>query len=78
MDDALTCLKQYDPTQDCTYGDSYLQGEFQCIQDLSDDLLPSTQEEAYNIIENCVSDANDQAKVKEFFDQQAAEATASS
>ena len=75
LDDALTCLQQDDPTLDCIGGDAYLQAEFQCIQDLSNDSAPSTQQEAYRVIEICFSDVNDQAKVKAFFDQRSATAT---
>ncbi len=69
LDDALACLQQDDATLDCTGGDANLQAEFQCIQDLTSESLPSTQEEAFEI---CVSDANDQAKIKAFFDRERA------
>jgi hypothetical protein len=75
LDDALTCLQHDDPTLDCIGGDAYLQAEFQCIHDLSNESVPSTQQEAYRVIEICFSDVNDQAKVKAFFDQRAATAT---
>ena len=71
LDDALACLQQDDPTLDCTGGDEYLQAEFQCVQDLSSESIPSTQQEAYRVIEICFSAENDQARVKAFFDQRA-------